>query len=413
MSLSRWWPWKVCVFLLFATALSYVDRQALSIAAPLIRQELKLDNAQLGILLSAFLYSYAAMHLVVGWILDRFPVRVTYALFVLFWSLSQALAGLARGFGSLFGARVLLGGFEAAAQPGAARIIASIVPLKDRSMANGLMMSGGSMGAMIAPVLMIWLANTIGWRSGFVVLGGLGLVWALLWLLWFRPPAGVLAGSKPRDSAAPLREPWSEILRSPKFWSCILGAMFGTPIIHITSAWVPTYFVQQWRLPVNAGLGVYLLIIYSGSDLGFLGGGAAVSCLVRRGYGVAAARKLVMSVSTLLMLAAAIVPFAPGAGWAVVLVFCLNAGRASWGANFLAFNQDIAPGRVGMMVGTMGFIGAFSGALLVWAIGVISKSAGYTIPFLLVGGLALLGLLPILPVSWEPASHAKSSAPQR
>src|SRR6516164_7386265 len=181
---SRWWPWKVCLFLLFATALSYLDRQALSMTAPLIRGELKLDNSQLGVLLSAFLYSYAFMHLVVGWVLDHFPLRVTYALFVICWSLSQALAGVARGFLSLFGARMLLGGFEAAAQPGAARIIAGILPQEDRSMANGLMMSGGSLGALVAPVVMIWLANTIGWRAGFIVLGGAGLTWASLWLLW-------------------------------------------------------------------------------------------------------------------------------------------------------------------------------------------------------------------------------------
>jgi len=387
--------------------LSYLDRQALSIAAPLVRGELKLDNAQLGILLSAFLYSYAFMHLVVGWMLDRFPLRVTYALFVISWSLSQALAGLARGFGSLFGARLLLGAFEAAAQPGAARIIASILPQKDRSMANGLMMSGGSLGALVAPVIMIWLANTIGWRAGFLVLGGFGIVWSLLWLLWFRPPSGMLAGSKAQAGLAPA-EPWSDILRSPKFWSCVAGAMFGTPIIHITSAWIPTYFVQQWNLPVNAGLGAYLLIIYAGSDFGFLGGGAAVSLLIRRGLRVAAARKIVMFGSMLLMLGATLVPFTPRPEWAVFLVFCLNMGRASWGANFLAFNQDIAPGRVGMMVGIMGFIGALSGALLVWAIGVLSKSAGFTIPFLLLGGLALLGFLPLVPVSWEASAHRKT-----
>jgi ACS family hexuronate transporter-like MFS transporter len=255
---------------------------------------------------------------------------------------------------------------------------------------------------------MIWLANTIGWRSGFVVLGALGLVWALFWLLWFRPPADMLAGSKSVAGMALRKEPWDEILRSPKFWSCIAGAMFGTPIIHITSAWVPTYFVQQWNLPINAGLGAYLLIIYAGSDLGFLCGGAAVTLLIRRGCKVAAARKTVMFVSMLLMLGAALTPFSPSPRWAVFLVFCLNAGRASWGANFLAFNQDIAPGRVGMMVGIMGCVGALSGALLVWAIGVISKSAGFTVPFLLLGGLAVLGLLPLLPVSWETADSRKS-----
>ena len=158
-------------------------------------------------------------------------------------------------------------------------------------MANGLMMSGGSLGALVAPVLMIWLANTVGWRSGFVVLGALGLVWALFWLLWFRPPADMLAGSKSAAGMALRMEPWGEILRSPKFWSCIAGAMFGTPIIHITSAWVPTYFVQQWHLPVNAGLGAYLFIIYAGSDLGFLCGGAAVTVLIRRGRRVRSPRR--------------------------------------------------------------------------------------------------------------------------
>ncbi len=397
MSHTRWWPWKVCIFLLFATMLSYLDRQALSIVAPVIRGELKLDNARLGLLLSAFFYSYSLMHLVVGFVLDRFNMRVTYALFVAFWSLSQAAAGLARGFGALFTARVFLGGFEAAAQPGAARIIAAILPQKDRSLANGLMMSGGSLGAIIAPVLMIWLNNTIGWRYGFMILGSVGLLWALGWILWFRPPptASVGAGhGRPQD-------PWRVILRNPRFWSCAAGAAFAIPIIHISSAWIPTYFVQQWNMPLTAGLGLYLLFIYLGLDLGFLGGGAAVSLLIRRGCRVGQARKIVMTASALLMLAAAAVPWAPRAQWAVAMVFLLNLGRASWGANFLAFNQDIAPGRVGLMAGVMGSIGAFSGALLVWAIGVISKAAGFTIPFLMVGMLAVLGTLAILAVAWD------------
>lgn len=405
--MSRWWPWQVCVFLMLATALSYLDRQALSIAAPVIRQELRLDNAQLGVLLSAFFYSYSLMHLVVGYILDRYNIRVTYALFVLFWSISQAAAGLVRGFEGLFAARVLLGGFEAAAQPGAARIIAAILPAKDRSLANGLMMSGGSMGAMIAPVLMIWLANTIGWRYGFIVLGVVGVVWAAAWLMWFRPPAEVLRSGRAGVKALTEQDRWSVILRSPKFWSCVGGAAFAIPIIHISSAWIPTYFVQHWNMPLSAGLGAYLLFIYFGLDLGFLGGGAAVTFLIRRGLAVGQARKCVMVAATLLMLSAAAVPWAPSPVAAVGLVFALNLGRAAYGANFLAFNQDIAPGRVGLMAGTMGCIGAFSGALLVWAIGVLSKAAGFTIPFLLIGGLAVLGLIPILLTSWDKKPHTE------
>ncbi len=404
----RWWPWKVCLFLLFATSLSYLDRQALSVVAPIVRQELSLDNAQLGLLLSAFFYSYALMHLVVGYFLDRFPIRFTYGLFVAFWSLAQVGAGLARGFASLVTARVFLGTFEAAAQPGAARIIAGIVPAKDRSFANGIMMSGGSLGAMIAPILMIWLANSIGWRPGFMILGGIGLVWAGVWIWWFRPPSGTPRRA-PRASLSDA-DRWRTILRGPKFWACVVGAMFGVPILHISSAWIPTYLVQEWKLPLTAGLGAYLFLIYLGLDAGFLCGGAAVSYLVRREVRVGRARKIVLLVSTGLMLSALAVPWAWNAEAAVLMIFLLNAGRASWGANFLAFNQDIAPGRVGMMAGTMGAIGALAGALLVWAIGLISKTAGFTIPFLLVGGLAVLGVIPLLLVRWDlPASAVTAS----
>jgi len=398
---SRWWPWLVAVVLLTATCLSYLDRQALSVVAPLVGAELSLDNAQLGVLLSAFFYSYSLMHLVVGYILDRFNIRFTYGLFVAFWSLAQIFAGLSRGFGSLCGARVALGAFEAAAQPGAARIIARIIPQKDRALANGLMMSGGSLGAIIAPVLMIWLANTVGWRTGFVMLGMVGVAWAGLWVLWFRPPAEVLRGSVGRGRSLAEADRWSTIVRNPRFWSCVGGATFAIPIIHISSAWIPTFFVQEWRMPLAAGLGIYLLLIYLGLDFGFIGGGAAVSYLIRRGFKVGRARKTVMTAAACLMLCVAAVPWAPSVQTAVALVFLLNLGRAAYGAIFLAFNQDIAPGRVGMMAGTMGCVGAFSGALLVWAIGVISKAAGFTMPFLMVACLAVLGLIPLLVVDWD------------
>jgi ACS family glucarate transporter-like MFS transporter len=159
-----WWPWQVCAFLLLAVALSYLDRLALSVVAPILSsaEELNLDNAQLGLLLSAFFWSFALMHLFTGWFLDRFNIRITYAVFVACWSLAQGLSGLAGGFASLFLARLLLGAFETGGQTGAARIISRILPASDRALANGIMMSGGSVGAMIAGPVMIGMAHSIG-----------------------------------------------------------------------------------------------------------------------------------------------------------------------------------------------------------------------------------------------------------
>jgi MFS transporter, ACS family, hexuronate transporter len=393
------WPWKVTVFLLTATMLSYLDRQALSVVAPTVSAELKLDNAQLGLLLSAFFWSYALMHIFVGYILDRFNIRYTYGLFVGLWSVAQAASGLVTGFAGLFTARLFLGAFETAGQTGAARIIARILPASDRAFANGIMMSGGSLGAVIAPVLMIWLAQTTGWRVGFIVLGGIGIVWALVWVWWFRPPAHV-AG--PDTAAAAERAAWPVILRNPGFWACVAGAACTIPIIHVASSWIPTYLSQRWGLPLGGALSTYLFIIYLGLDLGFIGGGALVRHLNKTmGRTVAASRKTVMALSALLMLAAAAVPFAGSVAIAVACVFLLNAGRASWGAIFLAFNQDIAPGRVGTIAGIMGCIGSLMGALLVWCIGIVSKTSGFDIPFWTIGGLAVAGTLPMLAVNWE------------
>ncbi len=396
---APWWPWKVCLFLLLAVCLSYLDRQALSVVAPLVISELELDNASLGLLLSAFFWSFALMHLVVGWALDRFNIRIAYGLFVALWSCAQILSGMAQGFGMLFTARLLLGTFETAGQTGAARIISRILPAKDRVMANGIMMSGGSLGAMVAAPIMIALAHTVGWRVGFMLLGGVGLIWALAWVLWFRPPHEVLYGSSGNQRRAP--EPWSEILAAPAFWACVAGAACTIPIIHISSSWIPTYFVQAWGLSLDRGFALYLFLIYFGLDVGFLGGGAAVTYLIRRGNTIARARKIVMLLSGLLMLLAAAVPLTSSAEAAVVLVFLLNTGRAAWGAIFLAFNQDIAPQRVGMIAAIMGCIGSLVGTVLIWAIGAISKAAGFDIPFIMIGTLSIAGVIPILLVRWE------------
>ncbi len=397
----KYWPWKVSLFLLGATALSYLDRQALSVVAPRVAKELDLSNSELGVLLSVFFYSYGAMHLFVGFFLDRFNIRFVYALFVALWSIAQMFTGLAQGFVSICAARIGLGMFEAAGQPGAARIIARILPAKDRSFANGIMMSGGSLGALLAPILMIWMANRFGWRTGFVILGALGLVWAAAWVFWFRPTAEVLYGHASRSKPLTKADQWNVIFRNQKFWACVSGAVFAIPIIHIASAWTPTYFVQEWGLSLDTALAGYLFLIYLGRDFGFLAGGAAVSFLSKRGLAVGKARKWVLAMSAALMLAIAAAPWAPSVWAAVALVFLLEIGRAAYGANFLAFNQDIAPGRVGTIAGWMGAIGAFSGAFLVWLIGVLSEGAGFRVPFLIVGACSVAGVVPLLVVNWD------------
>lgn len=397
----------ICVILLFATLISYLDRQSFSVMAPVIGQELQLDNERLGAVLSAFFFAYGVMHLFVGFFLDRFSLRWTYAVFVLLWSMAQLSTGFSRSFATLFGCRFALGVFEAAGQTGAARIIAQIFHKNDRTLANGIMMSGGSLGAMLAPPLMIALYHTVGWRVGFVILGALGVLWVLVWLAVFPPDPNlpsVVTADTPRAASA---DSWATLLRDRRFWACVAGALFGIPIIHVAGAWLPTYFSQSWKLGLRTDLAWYLTLIYLAFDVSLLTTGLAVRRAVQRGVPAGRARKRVLVVAGVLMGSVAFIFAAPSVGVAVALMFLMNLGRAAFGAIFLSFNQEICPRRVGTIAGIMGAIGAFSGSGLVYLIGKITTHGNFALPFALVGAIGVIGTLALLAANWD----ADASAP--
>ncbi len=397
---SRSWPWKVSIFLLFATLISYLDRQAFSFAGPAIQHELKLDNEQLGTLFSAFFLAYGVMHFFIGRFLDRFNIRIVYASFVSLWSVAQIFTGLPKAFAGLFACRFSLGIFEASAQPGAARILSRLFDKKDRTLANGIMMSGGSLGAIVAPIVMVFFINKVGWRIGFMILGSIGILWTLLWLLWFKAPETILKGTHSGVKIMTKEDSWNYILRNPKFWVCVSGALFTIPIIHITGAWLPTYFVQQWNMKLNVDLAVYLTLIYIGFDLSMIGTGFIIRKLCGK-MEPGEARKYVLVFAGLCMAVIGFISKSPSPIMAVGFAFLLNVGRAAFGSIFLSFNQEIAFARVGTIAGIMGGIGALSGTFFVYLIGVISKSGSFTVPFIIVSCLAMAGTIPMLIVNWD------------
>lgn len=395
------WPWKVSVFLLFATFISYLDRQAFSFAGPAIQQELGLDNEELGTLFSSFYLAYGIMHFFIGFFLDRFNIRIVYSIFVSLWSMAQALTGLPQSFGGIYACRFSLGIFESAAQPGAARILSRIFGKKDRTLANGIMMSGGSLGAIIAPIVMVFFINNVGWRNGFVILGVVGIIFALLWFWWFKAPDSVTKGTKSGAKVLTKEDEWKTILRNPKFWACVAGGMFTIPIIHITGAWLPTYFVQEWNMKLNVDLAIYITLIYIGFDLSMIITGFIIRKLCGNGIQPGKARKYVLVVAALCMGAIGFIFKSPTPLFAVAFAFLLNIGRAAFGSIFLSFNQEIASARVGTIAGIMGGIGALSGTFFVFLIGVISKTDGFKVPFIIIACLAILGSIPLLIVNWD------------
>src|SRR2546426_11961177 len=191
--------WKLCVLLFLATTLNYLDRQTLSILAPILQKDMNLDNQALGWLFAVFYYAYALSHFAVGPVLDRSHLRWAFGAAVLAWSTVSVMTGLATGFASLIVFRLLLGVMESANWPAAIRIVARSLEPSERALGNGIFTSGTSVGALIAPAVILAISSTLGWRWAFVLVGSVGVVWMAVWLLatrgkelepiWREPPA--------------------------------------------------------------------------------------------------------------------------------------------------------------------------------------------------------------------------------
>ena len=187
-------PGAVCQCLL-ATALSYLDRQTMALCATMIQDEFQLDNEQWGRLLGAFRTTYGYMQIIAGYFADRFSVRMVYALAVGVWSAAGAAAFFVAGPAAMAWTRRVLGMGEAFNWPCALRVTANTLPPEDRGLANGFFTSGAATGSLLAPFIIVPLAEAFGWRMAFLVIGALGALWIVLWWFSTRRP-GVLDASK-------------------------------------------------------------------------------------------------------------------------------------------------------------------------------------------------------------------------
>jgi ACS family hexuronate transporter-like MFS transporter len=381
--------WGVSALLFGATLLNYLDRQALAVTAPLLRGEMRLDLAQLGLLLAIFYWSYAAGQVVVGLALDRLNVRVAYAVAVAAWSLAGAAAGLVTGFWSLAILRALLGLCEAANWPAALRVVAGAFVPRERALANGIFQSGSSVGALLAPPLLIWIATAHGWRVGFVVVGAAGLLWVALWLALYRPvrvPATVVSQREAHES--PVALGW--IVRSRGFLGLVVASAFLNPSLYFYVNWLPTYFVESGQ-PFGKELAAMLFVVYLALDVGYLSGGALVRALAAR-WEVTRARRVVSAAAVPLMVAVVLVPSLG----TLVGVLATMAGAALGVGGFmvcyLASVQEVSSARVATVAGFLGAAGSVAGAVFMWLVGRLAAGGGFVRPFVVLGLMPFVAL---------------------
>ncbi|MFZ0743531.1 MAG: MFS transporter, partial [Terracidiphilus sp.] len=254
--------WTMIALAFFATLINYLDRQALSVAAPILRAQFHLSNIDYSRILFAFMLAYTIMNGFSGLLIDRLGTRAGYALFVGWWSLCALLHAFARGALSLGVFRFLLGMGEAGNWPAAVRVVAEWFPAEERSFASGIFNSGSSVGAILAPPVIAVLLLRYGWRSAFVAVGCAGFVWLVAWMRLYRPPV--------RTAEEPVLQPEVPLRRlfhSRFLWSFTLSKIFVDPAWYFYIFWFPEYLFHSRNFDM-ASIGRYAWIPFFVAGLG-------------------------------------------------------------------------------------------------------------------------------------------------
>jgi len=415
--------WVICGLLFAATTINYLDRQVIGILAPTLGREIGWTEVQYAGIVFSFQLAYAIGMLLSGPVIDRLGTRAGYALALLFWSLAGAAHGLARTVTGFAAARFALGLGEAGNFPAAIKTVAEWFPRKERALATGLLNAGTNVGAVIAPLVVPWIALRMGWQWAFYLTGFIGLGWLFFWMRMYYPPEKHPRLSKaeldyiqsdPPDAAT--RIPWLQLLPHRQTWAFVVGKFLPDAVWWFYLFWTAKFLDKNFGISLSQ-LSLPLVAIYLVADVGSIGGGWMSSHMIKRGWTVNASRKLTMLLCALCVVPVTFAPLTNNLWVAVALISMAAAAHQGWSANIFTFTSDLFPRRaVGSVVGIGGFAGAVGGMFLSKVIGHILEATGSYVPiFILASSIYLIALLiiHILIPDMKPADlgeHARDPA---
>ncbi|MEN6493789.1 MAG: MFS transporter [Thermoguttaceae bacterium] len=400
------WRWWIAGMLFLAAILNYIDRQTLSILAPTIQKDLGLSEADYGNIASLFLMAYTVSLLATGRLVDRLGARWGMAMFITWWSCANMLTGLARSFFSLGICRFLLGLGEAGNWPASAKAVGQCFPASQRGVAIGFYTMGATIGATIAPVLVIALAARYGWQGAFVATGALGLLWVMPWLWLYRrveQPSGrssqeSAAAAKAEDfeDAPPTKMSewrcWRLVLKRRDVWLLLVGRMLTDPVWFFYQFWFAKYLFADRGVPQES-LGM-TWVIFLAADLGSLGGGFLSAGLIRRGTSAPAARLWAMLLCAAVLPLSPLVALAPSVNMAMAFAMLGVLAHLAWLANISALLVDLIPQRlVATAFGVVAAGSALGGMAMNEIVVYLVKNYSYDYWFFIMAGLHPLAWL--------------------
>ena len=397
----RWW---IAGSIFLATTINYIDRQALSVAAPIIREDLGLSNEQYGWIVSAFLLAYAIMQMVSGRLIDSLGTKKGFSIAVIWWSIANMLHAFSKGIMSLGAFRFLLGIGEAANYPAAMKAISEWFPKEERTKAVGILNMGPGLGAIIAPPLMAWLITDFGWKMAFVITGAIGFFWLFLWRWMYYEPEkhprissdelALIQASQKEENLEKM--PWLSYFKYKEVWGLTLSRFVSDGAFYFFVFWLPSWLADVKGFSLLE-IGMFAWIPFLLSDIGSFVGGWTGAQLMKNGMSLDASRKWVIWVGAILVIPVLGCLYIESPYWAIALISLSLFATQFKQASLFTLPIDLFGKKDAASIwGISGSAGSFGAMLFTPLIGWLVDTISYSPVFVIVSFLHIISALLVM-----------------
>ncbi len=385
----RWW---IAGLLALATAINYLDRQNLPVVITELQKSIPINNLQYSHLQFLFLLAYGLMYAIGGKLIDSLGTKLGYGIMIIWWSIANMLHGIVNSVMGLGIARFLLGIGEGGGFPGSAKAVSEWFPAKERSLAFGIFNTGSSLGAVIAPPLIAFLALTFNWRWVFIVSGALGLLWVILWIFFYHHPNKsrfITDQEKEYIETGKIKSihisvPWLSLFKYRKIIGLMVIKLLTDSAWYFFIFWLPKYLADNRGLNIKE-IGYYAWIPYAFAGGGSIIGGWLSSFLIRKKVSLDLSRKICLSIPALLMPASLFISNSP-LSIAIIFFGMAMFAHQFWSTIVQTLAADICDSSfVASVSGLMGAVGCFGGMLFNLLVGYLVTNYSYTPAFIIAG----------------------------
>ncbi len=391
--------WTILSLVFFATTVNYLDRQVISLLKPYLEVEFNWTETDYANIIFVFQMCYAFSMLGVSYVIDKIGTKIGYGLSLLGWSIAAIMHAAAKSTLGFSIWRGFLGISESGNFPAAVKTVAEWFPKKERALATGIFNSGTNVGAILAPLVVPWIAVTWGWQEAFIITGAIGLIWLVFWFLIYETPAKhkkllkaefdyIHSDEDEKKDAEEIqvKVSWFKLLKFKQTWAFFAGKFLTDPIWWFFLFWLPAFLQAEYHLE---GMQVTfpLALVYSLATVGSIFGGWIPMYLIKKGWSVIKARKTSMLIYAFFPIP---VLFSQALGqysmwYAVLIIGVATAAHQAWSANIFTTVSDMFPKKaVSSVTGIGGMAGALGGMG-------IAKLAGFILDYYKAAGDIKIG----------------------